>query len=191
MWKNNAIGREALGLRTDRLLIKPCSALEAASYLAILRRNRQHIASYMPDEILSIDNVEDAGNFLASLAQGWDQGAALCFAALLVEEGDFVAQIYVQPIDRHAGIVEIGYFSDVAHQGQGFVSEAVRRVTGFLFEEVGVHKVCLITDEGNHASARVADRCGYRLEGVLRQHALNKDGSRPDRRFYARLRDEA
>jgi len=102
----------------------------------------------------------------------------------------FRAQVYVQPLDRPADIVEIGYFADADSQGRGFVTEAVGRVSRFLFEQTAARKICLICDADNQASTGVAERCGYVLEGTLRAHALNKDGTRPDRRFYARLPDD-
>ena len=190
MWTNRPISRAALRLMSDRMAIVPCSGLEPSAYLDVLRRNRTHIDAYMPDEILDLDTVADVQQFLVSLASAWDHGDALCLVALERDRSAFLAQIYVQPIDRAAGIVEIGYFTDVGHQGQGYAAEAVRRVSRFLFDEAGVHKICLICDAGNDASIRVAERAGFALEGVLRQHALNKDGTRPDRCFYARLRSD-
>ncbi len=189
MWKNDPLPRRAFRLETDRLWIVPCSEYDPHAYAGILARNRRHIGHYMPDEILDLD-AGDVGGFLESLGASWDAGDALCLIAVDRGEGAFRAQIYAQPIDRHANIVEIGYFTDVESQRRGFATEAVRHVSRFLFERTATRKICLICDVDNQASIGVAERSGYILEGTLRAHALNKDGTRPDRRFYARLPDD-
>ncbi|MGV3481928.1 MAG: GNAT family N-acetyltransferase [Sphingobium sp.] len=189
MWKPTPEPRRSFCLETERMWITACSEFEPRAYADTLVRNRLHIDRYMPDEILNLGTGEvDA--FLDSLGAAWDAGDALCFVAIDKSSMAFRAQIYVQPIDRPADIVEIGYFADVDSQGHGFVTEAVGCVSRFLFERTSARKICLICDVDNRASIGVAERCGYVLEGTLRAHALNKDGTRPDRRFYARLPDD-
>lgn len=175
---------------SERLVMRRLGARDRAWYLDVIRRNRDHIKDYMPDEILSLDDEESVGAFLGGLEQAWSEGSAFCLAAHEKQGNAFVAQVYIQPLNRPAGIVEIGYFSDVDHEGQGYVAEAVRRTVRFLFEDVGVHKVSLVCDEDNGRSRRLAERCGFILEGILKEHELNKDGRRPNRCYYRLLRNE-
>jgi RimJ/RimL family protein N-acetyltransferase len=59
-----------------------------------------------------------------------------------------------------------------------------------VFETMGAHKVILTCDDANAKSHRVAERCGFVREGVLREQKKRRDGSFAGTVFYGLLRDE-
>jgi RimJ/RimL family protein N-acetyltransferase len=63
---------------------------------------------------------------------------------------------------------EIGYWCRTSCTGQGYVTEAVSVLLDYAFTHMKAVRVELITDEDNLASRRVAARCGFMLEGILR-----------------------
>lgn len=65
---------------------------------------------------------------------------------------------------------EIGYrLFDPALAGQGYVSEACHLLVDYLFKTQTYHRLELLTAPENTASVRVAEKCGFRAEGVLRE----------------------
>ena len=60
-------------------------------------------------------------------------------------------------------------------------------LTRWAFDEQELERLTLIIEVANVASTRVAERCGYVLEGV-RRNAYVKPGIRADTAVYARLR---
>lgn len=80
---------------------------------------------------------------------------------------------------------EIGYWLRTDATGHGYASEAVRALTRVAFEQLGARRVDIRCDERNLASAAVAERCGYTLEGVLRNYTVGTDGSVRHERVYA------
>ncbi len=81
--------------------------------------------------------------------------------------GDFVGETGFADFKRElqpsiAGVPELGYvFCSRAH-GQGYATEAVRAAIAWLDEHLDAGRsVCLIHD-GNAASIRLAEKCGYR-----------------------------
>jgi len=83
--------------------------------------------------------------------------------------------------------IEIGYWVRTSHTGRGYIAEAVQALTRYAFEHLGAVRVELITDEANAASRRVAQRCGFTLEGVLHNERRAPDGSLRNTCIYARL----
>lgn len=84
---------------------------------------------------------------------------------------------------------EIGFSLAQQYQGQGYGSEAVDRLLGYLFQDLWVHRVrafCLVE---NKASARLLDRVGMRREGLQRESYWHRDRW-VDEFAYAILRDE-
>jgi RimJ/RimL family protein N-acetyltransferase len=80
---------------------------------------------------------------------------------------------------------EIGYWCRTGHTGQGLVSEAVKELSDFAQRHLGARRIVSLTDEDNRASRRVAERAGYRLEGLLRHERRAPDGQLRNTCIYA------
>lgn len=103
-------------------------------------------------------------------------------------EGLFVGGTGLHRIDWAVRRFEIGYWVRTGFEGQGLVAEAVRALTRLAFDRLAAARVEIRMDSTNLASRRVAERCGYTLEGVLRQDSLTPAGARRDTCVYARVR---
>lgn len=102
-------------------------------------------------------------------------------------EGTFLGLALAVAIDREAGEAELGYTVAPAARGRGVGTAAVAALTRWAFDEQGLERLTLLIELTNVASIRVAERCGYVLEGV-RRNAYVKPGIRADTAVYARLR---
>jgi RimJ/RimL family protein N-acetyltransferase len=81
---------------------------------------------------------------------------------------------------------EIGYALRPEARGRGAATRAVSLLTRWGLEDLGLERVELLIDVENTASERVAERCGYRLDGVLRSRHF-KEGLRADVGIWSRL----
>ena len=59
--------------------------------------------------------------------------------------------------------VEMAYFLDEAHQGQGYAAEALAALSDWCFRVSDLDYLILTIDCANTASCRVAERAGFRL----------------------------
>ena len=84
--------------------------------------------------------------------------------------------------------VEIGYWVRKQFAGQGYVTEAVNAVTDFAFRVFEAKRVEIRMDDDNVLSSRVAERCGFELEGILRNERRKLDGSLGNTRVYSKVR---
>jgi len=84
---------------------------------------------------------------------------------------------------------EIGFTLSRRYQGQGYATEALRRLLAYLFDELQLHRVRANCDPQNTASSRLLDRLGLRREGHLLQSLWFK-GRWADEYWYAILREE-
>jgi len=82
---------------------------------------------------------------------------------------------------------ELGYWLGEAYWGRGITTAAVRAVTDLAFGGHDLRRVFALPFAQNAASARVLEKAGFTLEGVLRSSAL-KDGRVLDQLLYARIR---
>ena len=81
-------------------------------------------------------------------------------------------------IGFRVGAGSIGFWLGSPHRGFGYMPEAVRAVTAWLFE-AGVAKITWECVVGNTASAAVARKCGFHFSGERPATLTYRDGTRP------------
>jgi RimJ/RimL family protein N-acetyltransferase len=101
-------------------------------------------------------------------------------------DGRFVGLALAPTIDREGAEVELGYIVARDARGRGVATEMLRQLTRWAFDEAGALRIALLIDVENTASERVAERCGYVREGVMRSSHL-KQGIRTDTAIWSRL----
>lgn len=126
-----------------------------------------------------------ADTWISAYDAGRRDGTRDGFAAV-ERDGRFVGLGLAPHIDRSAGELELGYIVDRAARGRGVATRILDLLTQWAFEEVEAQRVYLIIDVENPASARVAERCGYRREGIMRSIHV-KQGQRADAGLWSRL----
>ena len=82
---------------------------------------------------------------------------------------------------------ELGYWLAKPYWGQGIMTEAVKKIAAFGFEELSLVRITANVFHFNMGSARVLEKAGFQLEGVLCKH-YKKDGKIFDGRLYAMTR---
>ena len=101
-------------------------------------------------------------------------------------EGTFLGLGVVPVIDRETKTAELGYVVVPEARGRGVATQALRLLTEFAFEELGMERLELMIAVHNEPSKIVAERAGYTREGVLRS-AYFKQGRREDTELWSRL----
>lgn len=74
--------------------------------------------------------------------------------------------------------------------GHGYVTEAVQLLVDYLFATKKQHRIQLVIVPENAASRRIAEKCGFTLEGTARGAFFN-DGRSQDVLIYSLLRTDA
>ena len=178
-------------IETERLYLRSYQAGDGAWYYAMSQRNKPHLARYESgNAVMTINTEEEAETVVSDFAAAWKARTAFFMGAFRRDTRAFVAQIYVGVVGWNLPELEIGFFADVEHQGQGYVTEATRGALRFVFEQLGAHRVRLECDDTNVRSRRVAERCGMVQEGHLRENKRNADGSISGTLYYGLLRSE-
>jgi RimJ/RimL family protein N-acetyltransferase len=78
---------------------------------------------------------------------------------------------------------------DERHAGKGYTTEAVQLLIDYLFGAKKEHRIHLVIVPGNGASQRIAEKCGFTLEGTARGAFFN-DGRNQDVLLYSLLRTD-
>lgn len=110
--------------------------------------------------------------------------------ALREESGKLIGSIGaegVRPGLSHKA--EIGYWLAKPFWGRGIMTVTVGAFVNYALTELEMVRLTAHVFEANVASARVLEKNGFKLEGMLRKHFI-KDGQFIDARLYALLKEE-
>jgi len=178
-------------IETERLYLRCYAPGDGPWYYAMSQKNREHLACYESGNVvMTIKTEEDAEIAVRDLAADWVARNCFFMGAFDKRTDEFVAQIYVGPVNWELPEFAIGYFADVDHEGRGYVTEAVRAALEFIFEYLKAHRVRLECDDTNVHSIRVAERCGMVQEAHFRENKRNPDGTLSGTLCFGLLRSE-
>jgi RimJ/RimL family protein N-acetyltransferase len=178
-------------IEARRIYLRRYEAGDGPWYYAMSQKNRTHLARYEAENVvMSIENEQDAKDILRELVAEWRARTSFFIGAFDRQTGRFVAQVYVGPVNWDLPEFEIGFFANRDHEGQGYVTEAVNAVLGFIFESLHAHRVRMECDDTNVRSRHVAERCGLVMEGHIRENRRNPDGTLSGTLYFGLLKSE-
>ncbi|GGK73305.1 GNAT family N-acetyltransferase [Ornithinimicrobium pekingense] len=170
--------------RTERLLLRPpllqdMHAVHAyrsdpatTYWLSAVATSVEEVAATLLDGVRGLvveHDGEVVGDLMLSVRDGWAQREAA---------------------ERARGTqAELGWAVAPAHRGQGYGTEAVRELVTIAFE-LGVRRVEANCFAGNHASRRVMEKVGLRLEAHFVREGLHRELGWSDSLCFGLLADE-
>lgn len=118
----------------------------------------------------------------------WSEDAGTLL--IVNKEDDILGKIsYFKPV-RYFDALEIAYILfKQGERGQGYMTEALSLLVNYLFWTRHIGRLQLTVVVGNHGSKRVAEKCGFKSEGILRQ-AVFVRGKHADLEMFSLLREE-
>lgn len=172
------------GFDTERLTIRSPLLGDGPAMHAAVNESMAELTPWMPwpKEHAS---VEDSEASVRRARVRFLERSDLMMLLLHRESGMLVGSSGLHRIDWEVPRFEIGYWCRTRFVGQGYVTEAVRGITDFAFEELGARRVEIRCDTLNEPSVRVAEKAGYKLEGTLRNEQTSTNGDLRDTLVYS------
>ena len=122
------------------------------------------------------ESAEVSRAILALWIPQYEDGAFFNWAIEWKETGAVIGNISVVRLFEELEAADIGYCLGRAFWGRGIMTEALRAVMAFLFDEAGLNRVAASHDANNPGSGRVMEKAGMRYEGIMRQAGRNNTG---------------
>ena len=177
-------------VHTERLIMRPPQAGDGAMLHAAIVESLAELRRFLASlPWVALEQTIDSAEIYCRTAQA-NFLARKDLPFLLFEKatGQLVGAAGLHRTVWTTPKTEVGYWGRVSRAGNGFISEAVEALVAYAFGHLHAERVELITDEENHASRRVAERCRFVLEGILRNERRAPDGTLRSTCTYARLR---
>ncbi len=185
-----------LELETDRLLLRPL--VENDWEMALETFMDPEVMKFVADVGSEEALAEEMKTAIRRGAGGrigvWcvlqrETGEKLGTAILLplpIEEDDTDWSLVQE--DRYPDAdIEVGYILKRSAWGNGYATEACRRLVQFAFEETELDEIVAVTDPRNAASQKVLRKCGLRDEGLRRAYTEECPAFRISRQQWLEL----
>lgn len=136
--------------------------------------------------ITSVPEPEQTRAYIEAALAAREAGQRFAFAVRDQATGTVVGSSSYHDILPAIKRVEIGYTWYAARWQRTHVNTTCKLLMlTHAFETLGCHVVGWRTDNFNHASQRAIERLGARKDGVIRGHALRRDGTIRDTVMYS------
>lgn len=147
----------------------------AESLLSVINNNRDFLGKYL-EWVDSYTTIEKA---LVNIRKS--RKIDKCSYFIIIDK-KIAGKISFVDVDNNMG--EISYWLSKEYNGQGIVTNALQTLTKIGFDKMHLNRIQLTIDIDNTQSCAVAERCGFKCEGILRKYFLLRGVPR-DMKIYS------
>ena len=141
--------------------------------------------------VTSVPEPEQTRAYIETALQGRTEGHRFAFAVIDEASGRVLGSTSYHDILPAVRRVEIGYTWYAQSVQRSHVNTTCKLLMmGHAFERLSCAVVGWRTDNYNFASQRAIERLGAKKDGVIRHHALRRDGTVRDTVIYSMLAGE-
>lgn len=163
-------------LEAQHIILQRFNMTHAAPLFRFIVTEKDRLSEFLPWPRY-ITKIEDEEKFISSMEKQWDD--KLCFGYAIVDKhtDTIMGAIDIHAIAWEHNRCEIGYWIASDFQGRGHVVDACKCLENHLFA-AGFHRIEIRCNARNIRSLKVPRRLGYKLEGELREDALENEAYR-------------
>jgi RimJ/RimL family protein N-acetyltransferase len=163
-------------IETSRLLLRCYQLSDAPVLTQAVADNRERLRDNFRDRVQSVCSEAEAETFIVWKKKQWDAREALHFGIWLKDEHQYVGEVCLKDLEWSVPKSDVGYYVVQHFEGKGIVTEAVKEILPLAFDLLQIRKLQIRCAVDNLRSQQVAERCGFKVEGVLRNDTVRRDG---------------
>lgn len=172
-------------LSTPRLYLRELTLDDAAAVFRI--RSDYEVTRYNTG--LAYERLDQARDLIQAIHAGYVDGSELRWGITLKHDPTVIGMCGYNYWVRHDRRGSIGYDLARVYWGQGLMTEAVRAIVEFGFDNMNLNRIEADADGRNPASGRVLQKVGFHLEGIQHEQ-FYENGGFYDLHLFAVLRRE-
>ena len=160
-------------IETKRLVLKGLNepSFELAKNIyRVVDSTRDSLREWLPWVDKTHTPEDEYTHYLVEWCQKhWDNKEGFAYIIIDKETDGLIGCVDIFNISEKNKSAEIGYWLAQSATGKGYMKEAVLALEKEAFQQ-DINRIVIRNDTRNLPSAHVAKRCGYVLEGVMRQN---------------------
>lgn len=181
----NHIGTQ--NIETERLLLRKFKISDAHQMFNNWAKDSENV-KYLSWQ--AHKNIDETLKILNKWLSEYKNKNSYRWCITLKNNDNVIGDISVIDLLEKNACCEIGYVLSKRYWNRGIMTEALRAVIKYLFENVGLNRIQLKHMIDNPASGKVMIKCGMQFEGVLRKYDIKNSGEYCDCAIYSILKNE-
>ena len=167
-------------IETERLILRPPKLGDEKPLNQAINRSLPELQKWMP--WANDPSMQPTIRYVKKGLTSWGSDAPRDFPMVIIHKKSqhiIGASGFNDRSKPEVPLFEIGYWLETAFTGQGLATEMVQALTHFAFESFKAARVQIVTQVGNEASRRVAEKCGFILEATLKNYCVDSLSGKP------------
>lgn len=169
----------------ESLLLKQIEISDAEDIFETIDNQRTYLRKWLPF-IDFTKNISDEERFINSIYSVPIENREFVF--VIHYNNQFAGLIGFKSTDRINRKTEIGYWLSESYQKKGIITESVKALIDFAFNELELNRIQIKCAVGNVPSINIPKRLKFQFEGIERDGELSSDGKFIDIEVYSLLK---
>ena len=176
------------GMQFDEYSIRPLSEQDAADFFQLVENNRSRL-DFFSGTVSRTKTFEETKIFISEIIARAKDRTYFPFVIVDTKNQKIAGFLDLKNIDWNIPKTELGCYIDQDYQNKGITTKAFSCFCEFCFSEYKFEKLFLRTHESNISARRVAEKCGFQIEGTIRKDYKTSSGELVDLIYYGRVKD--
>ena len=176
-----------VGNYTLRLLAKE----DLDTYFEMVSYNRKRLENFFTGTVSRTDSYENTKTFVSEMLERVQARTYFPYVLIDNSNGRLAGFFDMKNIDWSIPKTELGCYIDLDYENKGITSMVMKAFIEICFTEYQFEKIFFRTHTSNHPVHRIAEKCGFTIEGTLRKDYKTTSGELVDLVYYGMLREEA
>ena len=155
-------------LETRRLEVRPYTNADAPMLLQLIDDNRELLQRNFGPLTKGVTQLTGAAGYVTESLENWKARKEYIYGVWCRPSEELVGQIKVKNIAWDIPASELSYFISQSVQRQGFATEAIAAMLAAAFEKLRFERIFLRIIASNVGSLGLAEKLGFKLEGLHR-----------------------
>ncbi|HLP56214.1 MAG TPA: GNAT family N-acetyltransferase [Fluviicola sp.] len=171
----------------DNFTIRLLTTDDLDAYFQLIENNRQRLEDFFTGTVSRTKTLEDTRQFLADIAQRIHEKSYFPYIIVDNSNQKIAGFVDLKNIDWNIPKSEMGLYIDRDYSNRGISTKAFKLFCDFCFDEYGFQKLFLRTHQRNKSARRVAEKCGFEVEGTIRRDYKTTSGEIVDLIYYGKI----
>lgn len=155
----------------ERIYIRFLDVSDAKAVLDLHLRNKDFFKKYTTTKNEDFYTLEYQEDIIKDNIVKKDNDERYSFGIFIKNSDELIGNIALTEVLRNSlQSCYIGYYLDIQHNGKGYMTEVVKLIVKYAFEDLKLHRIEAGVMPHNIRSMRVLEKAGFIKEGIARKN---------------------
>lgn len=174
-------------MKFDHYILRLLTIDDLDAYFHLIEQNRKRLEDFFTGTVSKTQTFEDTRAFLKDITQRATEKTYFPYIIVDTSNNKIAGFLDLKNIDWNIPKSEMGLYIDKDYAHQGISTRAFQLFCDFCFEEYQFKKLFLRTHYNNTFARKVAEKCGFEIEGTIRRDYKTTSGEIVDLIYYGKI----